>query len=292
MLNKNLVFKNEKKKDILSTVDFINDHLKSERTGVSNIASGIGDILLTKLYINPEEIKWNIKHLIDYKPYPDNLTSIKFNIELLLKLFKKEQLTIFYNDTVVIQNCLNYTHLVHNYDLTPYFHNLLPKFCFEYIVIHTKVRFRKTDENIVQNTKLLFRSFFESIKFKYKVVILGERKIAKNQASMIIPSMTTIYDECMLLMNHNEVIDLTEPEMYNTPKMETFEHDINIIKNAKCNIGVGHGGQFCFNICFSNNSIFFCPKGLVNNLNIKKNNFEIYDDLNKFQTTITERLSS
>ena len=97
--------------------------------------------------------------------------------------------------------------------------------------------------------------------------------------------MTTIYNECLLLKNNNNVIDLTEKKMYNTPCINKFEYDINIIKNAKCNIGVGHGGQFCFNICFSNNTLYYCPKGLIN-FNIKKEKFKIYNNLDNFKNDI------
>jgi hypothetical protein len=81
--------------EVKNIVNFISININYYE-GVSNIASGIGDILLYKSQCDDNTIiNWNIKHIIDYKPFPDNLINIKFNIELLQILFKKEQLNIF-----------------------------------------------------------------------------------------------------------------------------------------------------------------------------------------------------
>ena len=92
--------------------------------------------------------------------------------------------------------------------------------------------------------------------------------------------MTTIYDECMLLKNNNNIIDLTQEVMYNTPDMKNFEKDIGIINNSICNIGVGHGGQFCINLMFSKNSIYYVPPGLIN-ININ-NEMKLITTINDF----------
>jgi len=80
--------------ELKNIVNFISNNINYYE-GVST-ASGLGDILLLKSSCDDNTIiNWNIKHLIDYKPFPDNLINIKFNIELLQILFKKEQLNIF-----------------------------------------------------------------------------------------------------------------------------------------------------------------------------------------------------
>ena len=71
---------------------------------------------------------------------------------------------------------------------------------------------------------------------------------------------------------------------------EKFEYDINIIKNSICNIGFGHGGQFCINICFSNNTIYYCPGRLIN-FKITKKNFNVFKNLNNFRKKIINELS-
>ena len=77
----------------LECIKYINNMLTENQYSISNIASGIGDILIYKNNNPNKKIYWNIKHLLDYKPYPDNLLNIKFNIELLLKLFGKDNIS-------------------------------------------------------------------------------------------------------------------------------------------------------------------------------------------------------
>ena len=58
----------------LSNINYINRYINAKYTGsVSNIASGIGYILIYKNNYPNNKVFWNIKHLLDYKPFPDNL---------------------------------------------------------------------------------------------------------------------------------------------------------------------------------------------------------------------------
>jgi len=254
-----LTFKN------ISDIKYIISHLcKTNTTNISNIASGIGDILIYKNNHPDYKVYWNIKHLLDYKPFPDNLKNIKFNIELLLKLFGKENIQIFYNSNVNIQptplHKLRFQpNLINSFNISQNSYN------FKYIIIHTKLRFAsKHSKSFILNIKLKLKDFFSNFKTKYKILLLGERKIDNNAATKALPTITTIYEECTLLKNNNDVFDLTEEVMYNTPDMIRFERDIGIINNADINIGVGHGGQFCLNLFFSKKTIYYCPPGLIN----------------------------
>jgi hypothetical protein len=266
----------------LSNINYINRYIDPKYTGsVSNIASGIGDILINKNNYPNNEVFWNIKHLLDYKPFPDNLKNIRFNIELLLKLFGKENIKIFYNNKVNIKQpslhklCFQ-PNLINHFNISP------PTYTFKYIIVHTKLRFpRSSSRTFIRNIKLKLQDFFSNFKSKYTILVLGERKIDVNGCSKAIPTMTTIYDECLLLKNNNDVIDLTEEKMYNTPEMSRFERDIGIIHNAEFNIGIGHGGQFCFNLFFSKKSIYYCPPGLIN-FEIKNPNIKIITNIENF----------
>ena len=142
----------------------------------------------------------------------------------------------------------------------------LSKYNFKYIIFHTKLRFGFNHSNLfISNIKSKLKFFFSNFKTKYKIILLGEKKIANNSGCCsALPTITTVYNECLHLLNNNDVIDLTEEFMYNTPNMLRFERDIEIINNAEFNIGVGHGGQFCFNLFFSKNTIYYCPPGLIN----------------------------
>jgi hypothetical protein len=261
--------------ELKNIVNFISNNINYYE-GVST-ASGLGDILLLKSSCDDNTIiNWNIKHLIDYKPFPDNLINIKFNIELLQILFKKEQLNIFYNNKCTFSAKLGHMRC---FDLTSYF-TLQNEYPEKYIVIHTKLRLRHNEGNIVKKLKLALQKSFANIKSKYKIIILGEKILAENTATKAIPSMTTIYDECMLLKKNNNIIDLTQDVMYNTPCIKQFEKDIGIINNSICNIGVGHGGQFCINLMFSKNSIYYTPPGLIH-ININ-NEMKLITEINDF----------
>jgi len=268
-----------------STIEFINNNLvcsaKKNINNISNICSGIGDLLLYKNNYPNNKVFWNIKHLLDYKPFPDNLKNIRFNIELLLKLFNKENIEIFYNSKVKI-NSPHLSTLCFQPNLINHFNISIPIYTFKYIIIHTKLRFGfNQNEIFINNIKIKLKDFFSNLKTEYKIIILGERKIDNNSATKALPTITTIYDECLLLKNNNDVIDLTEEVMYNTPEMSRFERDLRIIHNAEFNIGIGHGGQFCFNLLFSKKSIYYCPPGLIN-FEIENPNIEIITNIDSF----------
>lgn len=290
ILNNNVVYDNP---NIKYYIDYINSELsETVDSCITNINSGIGDILLYKNYCVVKNydphIFWNIKHLIDYKPYPDCITNIYFNIKLLYKLFGKSNVTIFYNTNIVkkIPNFIKDIKVFRN--LSSYFtqEKIFDK---DYVVIHTKLRMRNSDAYIIDNLKSSLSSFFKQFKSKFQIVLLGERKIAQNTATRIIPSITTIYNECTELMKMNDVVDLTEEYLYNTPDMELFERDINIISNAYINIGLGHGGQFCFNLSFSKKTLYYTPPGLLN-FEIQNENIIIKNDISSFIDTIKEYL--
>jgi len=266
----------------LSNINYINKYIDAKYTGsVSNIASGIGDILIYKNNYPNNKVFWNIKHLLDYKPFPDNLKNIRFNIELLLKLFGKENIKIFYNNKVNIRQPSLHK-LCFQPNLIDHFNISLPIYTFKYIIVHTKLRFGfNHSKSFILKIKTKLKKFFSNFKSKYKILVLGERKIDVNAATKALPTITTIYDECLLLKNNNDVIDLTEEKMYNTPEMSRFERDIGIIHNAEFNIGIGHGGQFCFNLFFSKKSIYYCPPGLIN-FEIENPNIKIITNIDSF----------
>lgn len=282
----NIIIKNLDER-IIDNINFINKHLdNSNKFIISNIASGIGDILLHKCSYNNSIIYWNIKHLLDYKPFPDNLVNIKFNIQLFYKLFENKDIHIFYNQNVILKPLpVN----IKNSFLVSYF-NIKKTLDFKYIIFHTKLRLRKNESELVNFIKMKLAKFFSQVKFKYKVIIMGDRVLAENTCTRSIPSMTTIYEECLFLKNNNDIIDLTVKEMYNTPDMKNFENDISIIANAEYNFGFGHGGQFCFNLCFSPRTMYWAPPGLIN-FPLNRPNFSIITDIDKFINLLEENMS-
>nr|QBK88464.1 MAG: hypothetical protein LCMiAC01_01410 [Mimivirus LCMiAC01] len=288
----NPLFKN------LSTVvqqDFIEivDKIKDNKCSKSiTMPSGIGDILLHKLLqlSFPDKYNskffYNIAHLLDYKPFPDSVINIIFNYKLLTKLFG-DKIIIYYNKRYIVkQPSISYSKLKY-YDLSDYF-NLLPKIKTEYIIIHTKVRFRNRDKHLIPVLKKKLSIFFSTFKCKHTIVLLGEQKIAQNRATRIIPSMTTIYNEALLLQQNNKIIDLTSEYFYNTPNIQKWKEDISLIKFSLCNIGFGQGGQFCFNLSFSPNTVYYAPSGLIN-FKINKKKFTVITDMDNFIQSIKQK---
>lgn len=255
----------------------------SDEKFTKTISSGIGDILLTKLVERTDKrdkIYYNISHLLNYKPKPDCYTNIVFNYYLLKKLFSN--IVFYYNPKFTIENIYNTINLcdVKDYDLSTFF-NIQPKQYDNYIVFHTKIRFGVGVNSPICTYKKILKDFFKEIRTDKKLILLGEQIIAENNATKALPSITTIYDELLELNTNNTVIDLTEKFMYNTPKMEKFEKDLSIIKHADCNIGLGHGGQFCINLCFSEDSLYFVEPGLIN-FKINNEKMVLVQDLKKF----------
>jgi len=270
-------FSFKEKENILTIIKDIK-YLEHHHT----ISSGIGDILLTKLVNKGDIVYYNIAHLLYYKPYPDCYINLIFNYRLLKKLFE-DRLIIYYNPIVIqhqLETTLSNLSSIVDYKLNKYF-NISSSIYNEYIVFHTKVRFGYNVNSPINNYKKILKNFFSNFCCSKKIIILGEQKIAQNNDTIAIPSITTIYDELLFLKNNNNIEDLTEEYMYNTPCMEKFEKDLSIISNAICNIGIGHGGQFCINLCFSNKSIYFVEKGLIN-FKINTDSMILIEDINKF----------
>lgn len=273
---------NEKQFDIKILKDIIQN---IQYMDTETIASGIGDILLTKLVSHSEQIiYYNIYHLIDWKPKPDCYINIIFNYILLKKLFGKNVI-FFYNPNIKIKNIFNHSNLsyIQTYDLIKYF-NIKNIDYKDYIVFHTKVRFGRGANSTIDKYKTILAEFFKNFKCNKKIVLLGEQLIATNKETNFIP-MTTLYEEYLLLKNNNIVIDLTEKYMYNTPIMDKFEKDLSIIVNADCNIGIGHGGQFCINLCFSKYSIYYVEHGLID-FKINNSGMILIENIYNFIDTI------
>ena len=94
-------------------------------------------------------------------------------------------------------------------------------------------------------------------------------------------NITTIYEELLELKNNNEIIDLTSENIYDNLNFDNYIKDMAIIHNAKTNILVGHGGQFCNSIIFGNDLICYSKPILIEHLNINHIHFEFNNFLNQ-----------
>ena len=270
--------------ELVDCVRFINDNIdKSGVHSVSNVASGMGDMLIKRNNHPQEKVFWNMKHLFDYNKRDgdrlgDTLKNIRFKIELLRKLYDKEHVIVFYNVQVKLHTSGITTmrfepSLIHCFSIPP------RRYDFKYMVIHTKLRphaDQSTSSILAMKTQL--KAFFLRFKPKHRIVILGEKTMPSFSD---IPTITTIYDECMALRKNNDIIDLTREGLFSAPDMAGLEEDMGIIRNAELNVGVGHGGQFCINLLFSPRSIYYCTPGLIN-FSIQNPHMHVLTDMGAF----------
>jgi len=153
----------------------------------------------------------------------------------------------------------------------------------DFIVFHSKIRLSAQYDykNIKEKIKMLCSSL--KIKKSKKIYLLGEKKFKKNYEGSI-HNIQTIYDELLELKNNNEVIDLTIEEIYNSLNYENYKRDISIIKKAKWNIIIGHGGHLCSSLIFGN-VIFFDPMDetyFFNNMNLYNSGHRYFKRFEKF----------
>ena len=152
-----------------------------------------------------------------------------------------------------------------------------------YIVFHTKLRLTSHyDYNEIKQT---LKDIFSNLKIKHsnKIYLLGEREFEKNYESNY-HNIQTIYSELQELHKHNEVKDLTIPEIYNSLNYENYKKDISLINKAKWNIVLGHGGHLCTSLIFGN-CIFYDPMDenyFFQNMNLYNNGHRYFNRFDKF----------
>ena len=158
-----------------------------------------------------------------------------------------------------------------------------------YIIFHTKCRFlgslkNQTDENI---NKL--KNFYKEFRTKYKVIILGERRMVETDESNY-HGIKTIYNELLLLKRNNNVIDLSKEEIYNNLNYDDFLKDVSMIHHASYNIHFGLGGQFVSSLVFGDSIINYIPRELQEMINITGNN--LFNNIDNYINFINNSCSA
>lgn len=122
----------------------------------------------------------------------------------------------------------------------------------EYIVIVTKVRYieRAHFENKIPELFTILRQLSN----KYKIVILGERKVELNTGYLVYKnSIYSIYNDIINNISSDKLLDLSKPVFGITaPKLSDLQQDCIIMKNAKFVITIGVGGGFSIATAVSN----------------------------------------
>lgn len=123
----------------------------------------------------------------------------------------------------------------------------------DYLVITTKVRSltnKGFDKNIFESKKNQFLGALKTLSSKYKLVILGEKKVElRREYDHIKDNVFSLYDDYIQLPN---VLDLTVPALGETAaNMSQVCQDCMIMSQARATITFGHGGNTMMSIATS-----------------------------------------
>jgi hypothetical protein len=125
----------------------------------------------------------------------------------------------------------------------------------EYIVITTKLReFQRSYFDAIAPQ---FWNAMRSISKKYKVVILGERKVEMRKEYN--PNYVSgIYDDIIKNLPSDVIVDLTVPALGETVSdLSKIQQDCLIMKEAKFVVNFGVGGNFCLATSTANMAIVY-----------------------------------
>jgi hypothetical protein len=302
--NYNYILNLEKKDTIIKIIQEYGFSFKTINEKIIPNAMGIGDILFDILHLEnniwPQPLFFNIFYFTNNRFYPNPINALRFRLDLLSdillnhpKLSKKS--VIFYLNPDLNEQYkstfkydkLNSFNLQSNFKIPDFDDN-------EYIVFHTKLRLSTHSNYIVIKNEI--KDFCKNFKSKYKIYILGEKKMSITDESINV-GITTVYDELLSLKNNNIVIDLSKDNIYEYLDYFNFKRDIGIIKKANHNIHFGIGGQFVFSIFFAKNIIHYYPitdnkdiNNLVDNPNLKK--YNLFKNIIDFSNYIDCNLGS
>ena len=232
-------------------------------------ATGIGDILLkfVNMKHNPDATPFYFNMEWFTRPYyrMNPINQLEFRIKLIRELCEcndipTHMVKIIYskNPNVTTFNKESYEKM-NAFDIDLKF-NSSNAIDGDYIVFHTKCR-HLNDENY-EILKQKINVFCGNYKSFYKIVILGERNFPSTEESDA-HGITQIYNELLNLKKNNQVIDMSIDCIYSNLNYDTYNKDIQIIKNAKHNISFGVGGPFCNSICFGKSTIIYCKSHLM-----------------------------
>lgn len=269
---------------------------------------GLGDLLYSilcfenDLFISPINISVNffLEQFFDIEQqtiivWNENLkNSLEFRVRLIndiCKHSKKIKINnfcfLFNENNIVNSNQFNVTitdlRLINNFRLNldnNFFNNFDDD---NFIVFHTKLRL--TSNHNYEEIKMNLRKVLSTLKIKESknIYIIGEKAFKTNYEGTL-HNIQTIYEELLELKKNNEVIDLTVDEIYNSLNYENYKRDISIIKKAKWNIILGHGGHLTSSLIFGN-VIFYDPMDeyiFYNNINLYNSGHRYFKRFEKF----------
>ena len=264
-----------------------------------SIALGLGDIFITRLVfdcnnLSEETVRVNsyvIEFYREKEHYDKNMKFVKYLLEKL-----------FHDRYVIFRDCsLNIVNYYVNHrlsdsckDIKQYFNtdSVLDE---KYIIFHTKARCDNHDQTVSLETYNAILSqlaeFCSSFKCKYKILIMGGRKVENNTETSLHPhtSIFSLYDQVCKLKNNNIVHDCTRDELYD---IDAFEYDMRLLANAEHVVGVGWGGNFAITWGVTANFLFYMPPYLIHPIVSHFSENQIHRKLPSFFTSINNACGS
>lgn len=254
------------------------------------IQTGIGDILYNELLIKNRitqaPLYINLACYID-NPYLLNNPLQNFTFLLkLLSFFNDESDIIFYYDkNISSTKWENKLHCIKDNSILQKNINFVNLFDTEYIVFHTKCRF--TGSFNYSELKQNVYTFSKNFKTKYKIIIWGEQ-IMPHNLETDVHNIQTIYDELQELKHNNDVLDLSQKNIYDNQDFDNYLKLLNLYNKSKTNIIFGmSGATLASTICFGNHTIAFIgdywhDMDYIFNNNDLCNNIELCENYNVF----------
>jgi len=231
------------------------------------IAIGIGDNLIVKMFLDPVKFMYDritishSKRVIDIYRNGDPIYS-KFIYDIGKMIFTGDPYVFLpprnrEND--------NLEKLIPALNNAPSKSDLDKVFCKgtslnldeEYIVITTKVRiFPRIVFNNISND---FFSIIRDLSKKYKIVVLGERKMeVSKEYAPYLSQIFCIYDDIIKNVTKDRILDLTVPALGITvPNIQQIQQDCLIMKEAKRVVTFGVGGNLWMGAAASDSIIGF-----------------------------------
>ena len=294
--------------------DQINNLCKIHGFEISNIddnifscALGLGDLarLLSCLKYNLITKPLHINLGLFFVYYSNSINYIEFRLKMIQNIIDsnhidKKQIIFYYNELKKTSNgqirfvdyvdCSKIQKLKLHFNTNKIESNIQE----EYIIFHTKSRFHLNKEEVFQDLKV-FERFISTFKTKYKIYILGEKEINRNNAEILHSPdiITQIYDILINLANNNDINDQTVDVLVDNLNYDNFVKDVALIQNAKYNIHFGDGGSMNYSLIFGKHNTIVYNRDMDewDKKILEKENSFFYNNINDFLNKIQNELS-
>jgi len=280
---------------------------------------GIGDLLICLSYIKLHYNEYEKFHIVlNY-----DIIKIWRNDSQSIKKFTKDISEIIFNDPKIILYEFNVNNdyseyigtgilqvnLWHEYNFRPCnLEHIIKDFkCekifikdkelnFPFFVLNTKVRLEKYDYYLSYKDK--FYNLLNKLSYKYKLLLMGERKIPMNKEYLEEPSdikTFLLYEDIINNINKENIIDNTKEDLLHENNINDFLRDCYLINKSNFSIFLGMGGAPLITMSFSKKTYGFRTlwdlndnNNYISSKNIDDEKLFLTNDINKYLNKINE----